>query len=347
MRRPIALAFTLAALATSCAPRAERAGTTSADSTLDAGARAEVPSPRSKVTFVEVSAKTGRVALALSAGRPGDSLLLVAATRASAGRWLVRHRTADGATATLANLVAVLDAAGTVDLHADGTREAFFVTNSGGSGLTNRELNLYCPKSDRLVTLTMTFMHDDTQPVPSIVRSDELEQPGFAAETAFLEGIKRDYGYVSAADLAHGDDPRQAFYYWRTDNAGLADGAPMRVRRFRGPRAGMGSVNDTLSVAGITYTAYFKSGVVAYDPVQDEHWVVFHPDDRYSWPTRLAATGDLLVIGTRGEGLAVVKLSTLALRRVKVLGNDDVEELAVHDSLIVVNRVARVALPAF
>ncbi len=340
----LALAAVLAALAGSCGPRRSAPGTATADSTLTA--EPVGTGSKSQVTFVEVTPHTRRVALPLGSG--GDSLLLRPSAKGRTGGWSIQRRAgADGTTTAVGSLVGALEAAGTVDLHHDGTREAFLVASDGGSGLTNRELDLYCTPSEKLLTLTLTFMHDATEPVPSVVRSDELEQPPFAPEASFLEGIKRDYGYVSEADLARGDDPARAFYYWRTDNAGHVDGAPLKLRRFPGRRAGMGSIEDSLVVGGVTYTAYFKSGVVAYDPAANEHWVMFHPDDPFDWPTHLATAGDVLVIGTRGEGLVFVKLPTLQMRRMRVLGNDTVQQLEVRDSLVVVNGAARVAVPEF
>lgn len=299
--------------------------------------------PAAPVTWAEVGPRTTRVTLGLA---PGDSLVFARPTP-GLSTWLVSRHAGDSSTAVDAVVSRDLRA-GTVDLHAGGTRDVFFVTESGGSGLHTRELDLFCPLVGRVLTLSMTFVSDLTQPVAAVLRSDELERPEHHEDARFLEAVKRDFGYVGPEDLeTRADDPRFAYYFWARDNAELPDGEAMRVRRYPGRDTLAGSVLDSLEAGGVLYRAQFRAGVTAYDSARRERWVVFHPSDPYRWPTCLARAGDVLVIGTHGEGLALVHLPSLRLKRVTLPGEENVERLAVVDSVLVVNGRARMVVPAF
>jgi hypothetical protein len=333
-------------LAPACARRdAADAPAPAADSL--ALARAAAERAVAALAFAPESVAAGRRRVALDLGR-GDSLALLHVRPGAMGDWEARVVRADGSTEPLERVPGGVTLAGIADLHADGTRDAVWVLESGGSGMTVKELHLYCPRARRAFELTLTFAHDLAQPVPGELRGDGLELPGHALEAALLDRAKRLVGYVDDADLAaRPDDARHAFYFWARDNVGLAEGAAMRSRRFAGRPRMTGSAEDTLDVGGIEYVAWFKAGVTAYDPRAEQHWVVFHPGDPYQWPTRLAFAGGVLVIGTRGQGLALVRLSDLALRRLSVPGYDTIDALAVTDSTITVNGASTVAMPGF
>jgi hypothetical protein len=341
-----AAALVVAALAGSCG-RSERAAPPAAAPDSLAAARAEAARVVAGIALDAVTLAPGRTRVALPLGG-ADSLVLRHVGPGVLGDWEARVRRADGSGETLEKTTGALTAAATADLHGDGTRDALWVLESGGTGMTIEELHLYCARARKPLVLTLTFTHDATQPVPGQVQSDELERADFVLESALLDRVKRQHGYISDADLAaRPDDARYAFYFWARDNAGLADGAPMKLRRFRGRPAFGASAEDSLVIGGVSFIAYFKGGVIAYDPVADRHWVVFHPKDPYDWPTRLALAGDVLVIGTRGEGLALVRLSNFALRRLAVPGYDSIDSLAVTDSTVTVNGATTVALPRF
>ena len=94
----------------------------------------------------------------------------------------------------------------------------------------------------------------------------------------------------------------------------------MTIRRFKGEPAEQSSTNDELVDGAVTYRAYFKSGVIAYDRSANEHYALFYPTDQYAWASVLKKLGPYLLIGTRGEGLAIVDTRTFQLRRVPLTG---------------------------
>jgi len=122
----------------------------------------------------------------------------------------------------------------------------------------------------------------------------------------------------------------------------------MKIRRYKGKYQCIPSITDELKEGSLLYTAYFKAGVVAYDEVSDEHFILFHPDDMYSWPTVLKKTDPYLLISTRGEGLAIVNTQTFHLKKYRFLPpNDVISDLEVLDSRIRINDSKEIDLPNF
>ncbi len=143
------------------------------------------------------------------------------------------------------------------------------------------------------------------------------------------------------------DNSDFAYHFWYKGNGNIEDGR-MNIRRYKGRRKTRASIMDELRKDGITYTAYFKAGVVAYDQESNEHFVLFHPRDMYSWPTVLRFIGPYLLIGTRGEGLAITNLQSFHLKRYRLSPpNDEVRSLEVLHSQIVVNEQEKIDLPDF
>jgi len=201
------------------------------------------------------------------------------------------------------------------------------------------------PRDCGVAGLDLTVFHQSTRrttPETPVGRFADLER---RAERHFLNALKYRYGYVGPDDAARRkDDPEFAYYFWARDNGGIEDGV-MKVRRYKGRPASLGSVEAEVSDGPRTYTAEFKAGVVVYDSAKDEHYVLYHPQDMYAFPVVLKLAGPYLVIGTRGEGIAAVELKTLRLKRVRFHGpDDDVKTLEVKDGALVVNGVRTVPL---
>lgn len=349
LRAPLPLALALLLALASCSRRQDAPATgdaVPADSLSQARAAATRQVAGVGLDSLTVRPGLRRAALPLGGA---DSLVLTRLPSRDGVEWQARVMCADGTIEGLEGAPGVLVGALTADLHADGTREAVWVLESDAAGMTVREVRLYCPRAGRLLVKVLTFERDATQPEPGVMGSDELDRAEYALEGALIDRVAKRHGAVTEAELLERpNDPSRAFYYWSHDNAGLAEGAPMRVRRFRGaPRLG-GATDDTLSARGVLYTAYERGGLVAYDPARDEHWVVFHPQEASAWPSCLARAGDVLVIGTHGEGLAFVRLPDLELRHARLAGADDaVRELAVDGGEVTVNGRLKVTIPRF
>ncbi len=196
--------------------------------------------------------------------------------------------------------------------------------------------------------MSLWFSSQATEAVTQISMSDYLFAEDFKRVEEFLESIKYEYGYIGEKEINEEiDNPDFAYYFWAKDNGSIEDGR-MNIRRYKGRHETRASIEDELRKDGITYTAYFKGGIVAYDQESNEHFVLFHPDNMYSWPTVLRLIGHYLLIGTRGEGLAIINLQSFHLKRYRLSPpNDEVRSLEVLHSQIIVNEQEKIDLPDF
>lgn len=225
----------------------------------------------------------------------------------------------------------------------DNLEEVFFAGLDGGTGSHTVSLYLLKPSIPALVSLSLQFSHQATEPLPVLKRSPNFYTSHFQQERKFLETMKYDYGVFDQKKINQNkNNPDFACYFWARDNANISNGA-MKIRKFSGTPAELNSINDKCEDGGMVYTAYFKGPVVAYDVVKNEHFILFHPRDMYAWPTVLKKEGHFLIIGTRGEGLALIDLGNFHLRRYSFGNeNDDVKSLKISDRKIIVNNAKEV-----
>ena len=108
------------------------------------------------------------------------------------------------------------------------------------------------------------------------------------------------------------------------------------MRAFKGTVSD-GSKEAELKDGVVTYAAWFKSGVTAYDSVKNEFRPLYHPNDIYCWPTVLKRWGDYLIIGTNGEGVVFVNLKTETLLRSEDNSDAVVQAISVKGNSVSVN----------
>jgi hypothetical protein len=251
-----------------------------------------------------------------------------------------------------------IDEVGTIDVDADGVEDVFFVAGAGGSGhamvdgtvrfvaKAPSKRDLVVIATTKLAVVSLSLLQSPEGATQSSY-SENWGDARFFAERSFLERIRG--AYVSRQDTTLAgkeEDPRHISSTWLRDNGAVEKG-PMTIRRFRGKPAGLGSILDEVWDGPVTYFASFRAGVIAYDASDNEHYALFQTRDRYAWPTALARTGPYLVIGTRGEGLAIVDTRSFTLER-KRLGSkgDEVATLAIHGTKIRVNDSVEVEAPS-
>ncbi len=264
--------------------------------------------------------------------------------------WEITIKKGDGTVTQIIEdrYVGIISEIGTIDLSQNENEDIFFVSESGGTGGHLISLSLINIQKEELLRLSLWFSSQATEAVTQVSTSDYFFGKDFKREEEFLKSIKYEYGYIGEKEINEEiDNPDFAYYFWAKDNGSIEDGR-MNIRRYEGKHETRASINDELRKGDITYTAYFKAGVVAYDEESNEHFVLFHPRDMYSWPTVLRLIGSYLLIGTRGEGLAIINLQSFHLRRYRLSPpNDEVRSLEVLHSKIVVNEQEKIDLPDF
>ena len=323
MRRALASTF-LCLLSAACAAPAPKPDAPAAARL--AMASVDPDAVRFEVPFKEKGAPDGRAIFAKT-GASGRSATL---QRGSGGSCRLG---ADWET-----LMSRVTSVGTVDVAGEGSDEVFVLDEDGGTGSHDEILLLLDPRGCAVTGLMVTVFHDATRKTTPEAGVGAYDDSARGPERRFLDSIKRRYGFVGKGDAeGQSANPEFAYYFWARDNGGLSNGR-MKIRRFKGRPALKSSSQAEIKEGAATYTAQFKAGVVAYDSAADEHYVLFHPDDAYAWPTALARLGPYLLIGTRGEGVAAVDLRDFRLKKIRFHdANDSVATIEVKGSAATVN----------
>ncbi len=132
---------------------------------------------------------------------------------------------------------------------------------------------------------------------------------------------------------------------WLEKNENIEQGK-LTLAKYPGAYETIASVTWTIGGEGITYTSYFKGGIVAYDKELDEHYILFAPHSLYNWSREGEKVGKYLVIGTLGEGLVVINLATLEMKKYRFEAPDnDVRSLEIQGNKVIVNNTREIELP--
>jgi len=235
---------------------------------------------------------------------------------------------------------------GTVDLSESGNEDVFLVWWDGGTGMDHFGLNLINTQKCEIVGLVLSFDFQATEAITEVSTTNNFHSVDYEKEREFLESIKYEYGFIGKEEInKQSNNPDFAYYFWAKDNGFIEDGR-MNIRRYKGKCKTKASIE--LKEGNITYTSYFKRGVVAYDEESNEHFILFHPDYMYSYITVLKKIGPYLLIGTEGEGLAVVNVENFHLKRFRFdPPNDYINKLEISDLIIRINDSKEINLPNF
>ena len=144
--------------------------------------------------------------------------------------------------------------------------------------------------------------------------------------------------------LACSRDPK--VLYWLERNGQTEEGK-IEVTKYPGAYVTRASVLYEIADIDISYTSYFKGGIVAYDEELDEHYILFAPASLWNWSREGEKVGKYLVIGTLGEGLVVINLETLEMKRYRFDSPDnDVRILEIKGNKAIINETREIELPA-
>lgn len=147
---------------------------------------------------------------------------------------------------------------------------------------------------------------------------------------------------MPAGTLACSRDPK--ILEWLKKNGDMEEGK-IEVTKYPGEYETRASILYKIADIATSYTSYFKGGIVAYDEELEEHYILFAPHSLYNWSREGEKVGKYLVIGTLGEGLVVIDLETLDMKRYRFEAPDhDVRTLAVKGNKVIVNGTRNIKL---
>jgi hypothetical protein len=200
---------------------------------------------------------------------------------------------------------------GTIKLSEDGYEDIFWVFDDSGSSFLNKNLYLFSTSKKDVLSLDMTNGYINRE----FDESKNYNAPHLKTEREFLENIKYSYGYLDLKDL---DNPKIANHLWFKDN-GQTNNGILKIRKYKGqPPLHKGARVRTLKDGTITYTAgdFHGSRVTAYDKKKDEFYVLLVPGYRQG-TTVMKKLGNNLIIGTWGDGIAIINTQTFQIKRLQ------------------------------
>jgi len=238
---------------------------------------------------------------------------------------------------------------GTVDLSGDGYEDILLVFGDYGSGYTTTYLGLFSTSKNEFLFLSLGKDHSPADIITGMGYSDNYWAPHLKKEREYLENEKYDHGYLDAQMILKDiKNPEYAAYFWVEDNGRINNGK-LKIRKYKEQLLRSNCGDRILRDGAITYRACFKSGVEAYDENTGEYYIVFFPSWYYYSPTILRKVGDYLIIGTYGDGIAILNTETSQIKRLYWVeqgfgGNNIVSSMEIKNSRIVVNDSVAITL---
>lgn len=205
-------------------------------------------------------------------------------------------------------------------------------TGIGGSGGAGCIINLINFESLKFINLYFIQLG---QELPTIDRSDNFYD--LREESAFVEKLKYEYGFFDEESLKNNSNPDKMFEVWKYNNNEIQNGK-ITINIYKGTPEYAAGITTTLETDDLFLTAYFKSGVIAKNKKDNSYFVIFVPKFSYCWIQTMEKYKEYIILGTGGEGLAIINLNSLELKRID-LGEDynDVKKISVVNDRITIN----------
>jgi len=205
---------------------------------------------------------------------------------------------------------------GQIDLRGDGKKSQIEVFADGLGFWSGRFLKVKTPEKPEEVRLDMYWDGQDMYDAPHLGWSRNADDALYGREREFLEKIKYAYDYVpEEVILAQPDNPDYAVHFWGKDNGRIEEGK-LTIRRYKGkPTFGLSQDKPRWEEGPVVFAKSSRGSLFAYDREADEHFVLYHCDNKYNGPSVLAKMDSWLLIGLWGEGFAAVDLGDYYLKR--------------------------------
>ena len=113
---------------------------------------------------------------------------------------------------------------------------------------------------------------------------------------------------------------------------------PIQIfRRYKGkPAYKFQELKSPWEEGSLDFAIKSRGSLFAYDRETDEHFLLFHCDNKYEGPSVLAKVDSWLLVGLRGEGLVAIDLEDYYLKRFNSF-RETVGKINVTDSEIIID----------
>ena len=226
---------------------------------------------------------------------------------------------------------------GVIDLTGE-EQKSLFKAYAGGNGFwSERILTVNTPGKPDEVKLYIYWDGTDMYDPANLEWSKNAGTAAYAIEREFRDKIKYAYDYMpEGVILAQPDNPKYAPHFWGKENGDIFEG-PLNIRRYKGkPVFGVVKEKIYFEEGSFVYVRSGRGSLYAYDKQVDEHFLLYHCDNRYSGPSVIAKVDSWLLIGLWTEGLVAVDLEDYYLKRFDSF-RETVGKIEVTDSEIIID----------
>ncbi|HEY5535157.1 MAG TPA: hypothetical protein VIL99_09525 [Ignavibacteria bacterium] len=176
------------------------------------------------------------------------------------------------------------------------------------------------------------------QEIPEVSKSNNFLS--LKAESDYINKLIFEYGYFDEEYLKNNtNNPNVMMEVWRYYNNEVNYGKTRIFTYTEIPEY----FNNTdehpkLETDEMVFTAYHKTGVLAYNKIDKTYFVIFVPKGSYSWVQVIEKYKNYILLGTRLEGLAIINLNTYLLKRIDFgEKNNDIKKISIRNNRILIN----------
>jgi hypothetical protein len=229
------------------------------------------------------------------------------------------------------------------DVDDDGNREIVFEDKSYGTGGGSRSLMIYSISTSRLfsVTESLNWQNRAGPMSPEI----ELKSADAPEMVRVLEDIAKKHGFLQPGRVVDFGSPEFSVQRWHKENGTRTSGL-VSIHHYEGYPPYEATVAATLDTGPILWISFFKGPLIAYERLNDRHFVAFSPSWSYNWAECLAFDGANLWFGSHCEsGLMSFAPETKLLETYDSFQGTvlpRVETLEVDERALVINGTLRI-----
>jgi len=177
------------------------------------------------------------------------------------------------------------------DVDGDGNREVVFEDQSYGTGGGSRRLMIYSTSNSRLFSVTESLnWQNRAGPVSPEIEIKPADSPEMIR---VLEAVAKSRGFLQPGTVVDFDSAEFSVQRWHKENGTRTSGT-VRIKHYQGYPPCKASVVVTLDAGTILWMSFFKGPLIAYEKLNDRHFVAYSAAWSYNWVKSLVFDGQRL-----------------------------------------------------